>query len=155
MKVYTEWGRPVALKDGARQNYIYVVDLEKLPDCAGVYVFGRRWGKQFEALYVGKGQSIRCRVKGQMNNLKLMQRLKAAKAGKRVIMCGSAVTKQGQNLDKCVALTERALIRYFISEGHDLVNVQGTQLREHELVFSGNHPKKLLPSPIYLEKAKG
>jgi hypothetical protein len=31
----------------------------------------------------------------------------------------------------------RALIRYFLSEGHDLVNEQGTRIRRHELESTG------------------
>ncbi|MFN3566816.1 MAG: GIY-YIG nuclease family protein, partial [Burkholderiaceae bacterium] len=60
-----------------------------------------------------------------------------------------------QRVEKSLVLIERALIRYFLSEGHDLVNKQGTRLRRHEIVSSGKHPKRFIPSPMYLEKAKG
>lgn len=56
---------------------------------------------------------------------------------------------------KSLALAERALIRYFLSEGHDLVNKQGTRLRRHELQSSGTHPKRFFPRNMYLERAKG
>ena len=49
MKLFIEWGRPVPLRDGSRQNLIYVVDLKKLPQVPGLYILGRRWGKEFEA----------------------------------------------------------------------------------------------------------
>jgi hypothetical protein len=62
-------GRPLALRDGTEQNLIYVADVPKLPDAAGIYVLGRRWGSDFEALYVGKANRIRGRVNGQLNNL--------------------------------------------------------------------------------------
>jgi hypothetical protein len=68
MKLEVEWERPIPLKDGRHQNLIYTVDQLKLPNVAGVYVFGRRWGQGFEALYVGKASSVRGRVKGQLNN---------------------------------------------------------------------------------------
>ncbi len=155
MKVHLEWMRPIALEDGTRQNLIYTVDPEKTPSVAGIYVFGRRWGNQIEALYVGKANQIRARVKGQMNNLKLMQHLKNAKTGKRVVLCGRLVTKPGQSLDKCLSLAERAFIRYFLSEGHDLVNKQGTRLRRHHVASSGKHPKRFFPALMYVEKAKG
>lgn len=48
MKMYVRWGRPLALRDGSKQNLIYVVDLKKVPDSAGVYVFGRKWGKRID-----------------------------------------------------------------------------------------------------------
>ena len=152
MKLHLEWTRPIPLRDATRENLIYAVDLEKLPKVPGVYVFGRRFGSAFEALYVGKANDIRGRVKGQLNNLRLMQHLKNAKSGKRIVLTGRFIPKPGQNKSKCVALIERALIRYFLSEGHDLVNKQGTRLRRHEVASAGKHPKRFIPGLMYLEK---
>lgn len=143
------------MKDATRQNLIYSADLNKLPTVSGVYVLGRRWGNQFEALYVGKANGIRGRVKSQLNNLRLMQHLRNAKAGKRIVLAGRIVTKPGQQMGRCLPLIERALIRYFLSEGDDLVNKQGTRLRRHELSSSGKHPKRFIPSLMYVEKGKG
>lgn len=155
MKMHFEWARPIPLKDGTRENLIYTVDPYRLPVAAGVYIFGRRWGSDFEALYVGKAGNIRGRVKGQMNNLRLMQHLRNAKTGKRVVLVARVLRKPGQRAEKCMTLAERTLIRHFMSEGHDLVNKQGTQLQRHELVSTGNHPKKFFPRLMYLEKTKG
>lgn len=155
MQLHIEWHRPIPLEDAAHQNLIYSVDLAKIPEATGVYIFGRRWGNGFEALYIGKGNRLRGRAKGQFNNLRLMQHVHNAKAGKRVLLVGKLITKPGQRTAKALTLAERALIRYFLSEGHDLVNKQGTRLRRHELVSSGKHPKRFLPSPMYLEKSKG
>ena len=58
-------------------------------------------------------------------------------------------------MDRCLPLIERALIRYFLSEGDDLVNKQGTRLRRHELSSSGKHPKRFIPNLMYVEKGKG
>lgn len=155
MRLAVEWTRPIPLKDAAKQNLMYSVLLDKLPPVPGVYVFGRRWGGQFEALYVGKANRIRNRVKVQLNNLRLMQHLKNAKAGKRIVLAGCIVTKPGQQRDRCLPLVERALIRYFLSEGHDLVNKQGVRLRRHEVSSAGNYPKRFFPSLMYVEKGKG
>lgn len=155
MKLHVEWGRPVQLRDARKDNMIYGVDLERIGRGAGVYVFGRRWGSQFEALYVGKAGNMRSRVKGHLNNLRLMQHLHNAKTGRRIVLAGRLLTKPGQQLGKCLVLTERALIRYFLSEGHDLVNKQGTRLRRHELESTGRHPKRYFPRLMYLEKPKG
>lgn len=154
MKLHIEWSRPLQLRDASHLNMIYDLDLVKVLSKAGVYVFGRRFGNQFEALYVGKAEQLRGRVKGQLNNLRLMQHLHNAKAGKRIILAGVLITKPGQRLGKSLALAERALIRYFLSEGHDLVNKQGTRLRRHELESSGKHPKRYFPRLMYLEKAR-
>ena len=101
------------------------------------------------------GNSIRGRIKSHLNNLRLMQHLRNAKTGTRFVMTGRIHTKQGQKLAKSLTLAERALIRYFLSEGHDLVNKQGTRIRRHELESSGNRPRRFIPSEMFLEKAKG
>jgi hypothetical protein len=155
MKLHLEWARPIQLKDGAKQNLIYTIDTMKLPQASGIYILGRRWGSDLEALYVGKANNIRGRVKGQFNNLRLMQHLRNAKTGKRILLAGRIVTRPGQRLEKSLLLIERALIRYFLSEGHDLVNKQGTRLRRHSVVSSGKHPKRFIPNTMYLERAKG
>ncbi len=54
MKLNVEWSAPIPLRNATRENLIYKLDLDQLPTAAGVYVLGRRWGNDFEALYVGK-----------------------------------------------------------------------------------------------------
>lgn len=60
MKLQLEWGKPISLRKSRRKeprrkkNSIYTIDTKTLPDNPGVYVFGRRFGKSFEALYVGQ-----------------------------------------------------------------------------------------------------
>lgn len=155
MKIAVEWGTPLRLKDGRHENLIYTVNLDKLPSEPGIYVLGRRFGKSFEALYVGKANRIRGRVESQLNHVKLMQHLKGSKAGKRLVLAGEVMTRPGQKLAKVLRLAERALIRHFLSEGHDLVNKQGTRIRRHEVSSSGKQPKRFIPRLTYLERAKG
>jgi hypothetical protein len=60
MKLQLEWSRPILLRDARRgANLLYIFDHAKLPEAAGVYVFGRRFGRNFEALYVGQAGEIR------------------------------------------------------------------------------------------------
>lgn len=155
MNLQVEWSRPIRLRNASKDNMIYGVDLHKFPSAAGVYIFGRWWGSQFEALYVGKADNVRSRIKTQLNNLRLMQYLRNAKNGMRVVLAGKLITRRGQRLAKSLNLSERALIRHFMSEGHKLVNKQGVQFRRHELASSGKYPKRFFPRAIYLEKAKG
>jgi hypothetical protein len=137
MKLKLEWARPVSLKDGSDENLIYTCDHNKLPKKAGIYVFGRRYGTKIEALYVGRAESIQGRLRGQFKNLPLMLHIQKAKAGKRVLLIGRFMPKPGQKMEKCLGLLERALIRHFLSEGHDLVNIQGATLRRHEITSLG------------------
>lgn len=154
MKLALEWGRPILLRKASRdEKLIYKLDDKKLPDAAGVYVFGRRYGKSFEALYVGQASSIRGRVRGHLkNNLSLMLHLQQAKSGTRVLLVGRFIPKPGQQGDKCLRLLERALLRYFLSEGHDLVNKQGARLRRHEI--TSKNPRRLVPRLMFVDRAK-
>jgi hypothetical protein len=154
MKLHVEWSKPIPLR-ASGDGIAYDLDLSKVSDYPGVYIFGRRHGDRFEALYVGKSMNIRSRVKGHLNSLQLMQHLRTAKAGRKVLLVGEYITKPGQRIDKCLGLTERALIRYFLSEGHDLVNKQGTRIRRHELESTGQHPKRFFPTLMYLERTRG
>jgi excinuclease UvrABC nuclease subunit len=72
MKLTVSWDKPIRLKDVKGGNSIYSVALEKIPNVAGIYIFARRYGKSYEALYVGKSTKLRARIKGHLNNLKLM-----------------------------------------------------------------------------------
>lgn len=154
MNLHVEWGKPIILR-ADRDGFSYSLDLNKITDFPGVYIFGRQWGSGFEALYVGSSLNVRKRIKGHAkNNLQLMKHLRTAKTGKRILLAGELVTKRGQQVERCIALTERALIRYFLSEGDDLVNRMGTQIRRHELESTGRHPKRYFPTLMYLEKTR-
>ena len=156
MKLYLQWGRVVPLRNGSKQNFIYLPDQSRLPDSAGVYVFGRRQKNGgFEALYVGRATNISSRVWSHRKNLPLMMHLKNAKNGERVVRAGVFKPRPGQRPQKCLGLLERALIRYFLSEGHDLVNKAGTRLRRHEIASQGRHPNKFIPKLMFIDRTKG
>ena len=155
MKLVVEWEKPILLRSGAKDGLIYMMDLDKVPDVPGIYVFARRWGKSYEALYVGKGERVRRRIRGQLNNLRLMRHVEAAKTGRRVLLVGQALPKPGQRLPKVLSILERAFIRHFLLEGHDLVNKQGVRIRRHEIASEGAIPKATVPTTMFLERSKG
>lgn len=130
----------------------YSIDLVKVSESSGVYVFGRRWGDSFEALYVGKALDIRSRINGQLNNVRLMSHIRDAKVGNRVLVAGVIKAKGGQKIEKGLTLVEKALIRHFLSAGDDLVNPQGTLLRRH-VVYSNQTPRWLVPKEMYLDSS--
>lgn len=144
------WSKPIAI--GSKNGFLST-DLTKVPETKGIYIFGRKFGKSFEALYVGLATgSIRSRVKKQFNNHKLMRHLEDAAIGERVLLAGEFLNRPGQNPKKHLPIVERALIRHFVGEGHDLVNQQGTHLRGFTVVSVGRHPKRWFDKAIYLEK---
>jgi hypothetical protein len=151
MKLHLDWSSPISLQNGAGQNLIYVCDLDEIPERPGVYVFGRTHGTAFEALYVGKaGSSLRSRIKQQFNNVRLMQHVRNAKNGDRVLLLGVFVSQQGQQPENCVPIMERALIRHYLELGDDLVNVQGTRLKTHEILSSG--ARGMVPAKIVVDQ---
>ena len=155
MKLQIVWGALLPLRDAGREeNLIYTIQSARLPETPGVYVFGRQFGRNFEALYVGQAHDIRWRVRFHLkNNLGLMLHLQKAKNGRRVILTGRFVSKPGQQEKKCLTLLERALIRFFLSEGHDLVNKQGARLRRHEIM--SKNPRWMVPKLMFVDRAKG
>jgi hypothetical protein len=155
MKLVLEWRKPFLLRSGAREGLIYTLDLETVPDAPGIYVFARRWGRSYEALYVGKGERVRRRIRSQLNNLRLMRHIEGARNGHKVLLVGQAMPRPGQKIPKILAVLERAFIRHFLSEGHDLVNKQGVRIRRHEVNSSGPIPRASVPSMMFLEKSKG
>lgn len=143
------------MRSGARQGLIYTIDLDEIEREPGIYIFARRWGRSFEALYVGQSLNLRARMRRHLNNLRLMRHVENAKTGRRFVLLGEPVIKRGQRLQKVLKILERAHIRHFLAEGHDLVNQQGAQIRRHEIASSGRIPKAFVPSLMYLERSKG
>lgn len=152
MDLHIEWTRPIPVTRARGELLDFRLDLDAVPPEPGVYIFGRRWGPRFEALYVARADNMRARMRTHLNNLRLMRHLLEAKTGRRVLLAGELRTRPGQRAPKCLALAERALIRHFIAEGHDLVNKQGTLIRRHAVVSDGRHPKRMFPRTIFLEK---
>jgi hypothetical protein len=152
MKIAVNWDVPVHLKKSKDAARIYDLDLEELPAGPGIYVFARSWGTEFEALYVGRSKSLRGRVKGHLNSLKLMSHIRDAKNGKRVLFTAKLAPRPGQKIDTLLALTERALIRHFLAEAHDLVNIKGVRISGHEFVSQGLKSKSFVPGLMYLER---
>lgn len=150
MKLGIEWKRPLPLRKDRMGTLLYTVDLSKLAPDPGIYVFARKWGTTLEALYVGQSNNLRGRVKGHLNNLRLMKHIQDSKDGKRILLTGRVITKPGQRLSKCLDIVERALILHFLSEGHDLVNKQGIKIKRHEIECDGPVPRRFMPSTLYL-----
>jgi len=76
-------------------------------------------------------------------------------ASSLAVRAGVFKPRPGQNLGKSLPIIERALIRYFLSEGHDLVNIAGTQLRRHDITSGGRHPNLFIPKLMFVDRSKG
>ncbi len=139
MKLNLTWQPPIELSKSTDGGQIYECDLNALPEKPGVYIFGRRHGQKFEALYVGIAtNSVRSRVRQQFNNLRLMSYVQNAATGSRLLHAGKFEARQGQQPRNCLRIVERSLIRHFLEEGHQLVNVHGTKIATHEISSDGS-----------------
>ncbi|MAM71771.1 MAG: hypothetical protein CMP91_11590 [Gammaproteobacteria bacterium] len=154
MKLAIEWRKPIPLKSGKNKGLIYDIDLDLIPSEPGIYIFARKWGKSYEALYIGKSGKLKVRMKRHLNNLRLMNHIENAKSGRRYLIYGTPIPKPGQQKTKVLTLLEKTFIRHFMSEGHDLVNQQGVRIRRHEIENSGSLQKAFMPGLMYLERSR-
>ena len=154
MKLKVSWHKPVQLEKAKDAVLIYSLSRDKIPEGAGVYIFARRYAKDYEALYVGQSEKLRSRIQSHLNNLSLMKYLENAKYGKRFVIIGE-VTHSKKHIKKALKTLERALIRNFLAEGHNLANQLGVKIKRHEITSEGIFRKSFIPSTIYLEKQKG
>ncbi|WP_395008533.1 GIY-YIG nuclease family protein [Undibacterium sp.] len=155
MKIEIKWSKPIVLVQD--KNLIYSLSvLESVSDLPGIYVFARKYGDSLTPLYVGKANSLLKRVKGQLNNVKLMMQVKNwEKNGGRVLLVGYVANKGNQDIDKVLGIVESTLIEHFLAEGHPLVNIQGTKKQVHELTFRGNRfSETIAPRSMYVEAKK-
>lgn len=144
---YLHWHKPQRLR-----TYPYLPDLDQIPRSAGIYIFYRKYGKGFQVFYVGKALNLRSRLKGQLNNLKLMNSIKSAANGARMLAYGEIKLKPGQKASSAILAAEKLLIRHFIEEGHELLNVQGVKLRVQTLTNDRPAPiNKLIPLRTQVE----
>jgi hypothetical protein len=151
MELKVIWHKPVRLRDSrADANGIYEIDLHKIPEKPGIYIFMRVFGKKQNPLYIGKARRLRSRIKQQLQYVKLMRGIENAANGSRVVIFGEFVPKKGQQQAKCLSLIEKAMIRHFLSEGHNLLNKAGTSLAHHSLASEHIHGR-LVPAKILFE----
>ena len=149
MDLNLEWGKPLPLVMSASD--LYWADADQIPHAPGVYVFFRQFGKSAEALYVGKATNLRTRIKQQLNAHRLMKGIEGASIGSRYIAIGELKRKPGQQIQPCLALIEHALIRHFLANGDELLNIHGSRIRKHSLTSERTTGRNLIPKVIYFE----
>ncbi len=139
MDLSIKWHKPIPLIDGDKENLIYIAEgLESWWDVPGVYMFARVFKSEIYPLYIGKAENIGGRAWQHFkSNTKLMTGIKKTANGARVFIPGQLTPKPGQSTKKCIAIVERALIDHALTEGYELLNVQGTKTPSHQVNFSG------------------
>lgn len=132
-------------------NCIYELDLELVLTSPGIYLFVRAHGDTRSVLYVGKEKDLRARIKQQLNALKLMMAIKNSQVGARELVFAEFIGKAGAYTRKWLPIIERVLIRHYLSADHPLLNIQGTNIANHELVSTRPVLRDLIPKRIVFE----
>ncbi|HYQ23301.1 hypothetical protein [Stenotrophomonas sp.] len=140
MELNVKWHAPIKLIDGNHDNLIYTAEgLEDWAGMPGVYMFARIFNGKVYPLYIGKTESLGARALQHFKkSTQLMIGIQKARNGTKVLIFGQFTPRSGQSTAKCIGLIERALIDHALTEGHTLLNVQGTRTRSHTVNFSGH-----------------
>ena len=152
MNVEIEWQEPLALRSLTEKDIKRV--RERLKNEPAIYVFARRWGSGFEALYVGQASRLLGRVTTQFNNRKLIEHVLSARIGAKVLLTGYLVYNGTTNIKKSLNIAERTYIRYCIAQGYPLHNTQGTKVRTDEVNSIGGRKRSGFPAQIVVESKK-
>jgi hypothetical protein len=136
------WRTPIRLRaapKGARQDYVIPERSEmRLPKAPGVYVFCRKFGANYEPLYIGQADNLHTRINQHLKtNVPLMRALRDAKSGARSILVGEIITKKGQQIKRVLDIVEPTLIAEAVAHRNTLVNRQLTSSRFHSIVSGG------------------
>jgi len=81
-----------------------------------------------------------------------MKFIENAKFGEKVLFVGKVAPCPGQKLETIMKIAEKAYIRHFLANGHDLANKSGIRMMEHEINSEGKVYKSFIPSRMYLNK---
>jgi hypothetical protein len=155
LKIELKWDKPIRLKKDSRQDQIFVIRrMDRIPNKPGVYVFARAFGQSIAPLYVGQASKLRNRIKGHLQgNVRLMMGIKKAQAGQRILLVASLKLHPGQREEKVLEIVEKALIKYALAAGYELLNKQGVKTRVHVIKSKGNtSSKQIAPLRMLAEK---
>ncbi|WP_151976811.1 GIY-YIG nuclease family protein [Acinetobacter soli] len=137
MNVELDWHEPIELGSSSTlKENVKNFDLSLLPEISGVYIFYREYGDYQEALYVGKSENIRTRMKAHFNSIKLIDGLIETPKGKKKLIFAEVKTRS--DLAKALAQAEKGLINQLDDEQHPLLNRKLMKDQYDYVVSKGN-----------------
>ena len=114
MKLALAWQRAIAIPKTLNNESASRI-LDEISAEPGIYIFGRVFDRHLHALYVGQAQNLHRRIKQQLNNYGLLQHIKNARNGRRVVVIGTLEVHGGADIEKALNRTEKGLLRHFVS----------------------------------------
>jgi len=137
MNVELDWHESIELGSSSTlKENVKNFDLSLLPEISGVYIFYREYGDYQEALYVGKSENIRTRMKAHFNSIKLIDGLIETPKGKKKLIFAEVKTRS--DLAKALAQAEKGLINQLDDEQHPLLNRKLMKDQYDYVVSKGN-----------------
>lgn len=137
MNVELDWHEPIELGSSSTlKENVKNFDLSLLPEISGVYIFYREYGDYQEALYVGKSENMRTRMKAHFNSIKLIDGLIETPKGKKKLIFAEVKTRS--DLAKALAQAEKGLINQLDDEQHPLLNRKLMKDQYDYVVSKGN-----------------
>ncbi|WP_227567553.1 GIY-YIG nuclease family protein [Acinetobacter bereziniae] len=137
MKVELDWYEPMELGSSRTlKENVKNFDFSLLPEIAGVYIFYREYGNYQEALYVGKSENIRTRMKAHFNSMKLIDGLIDTPKGQKKLIF--AEVKSRSDLARALAQAEKGLINQLDDEKHPLLNRKLMKDQYDYIISKGN-----------------
>lgn len=137
MNVELDWYEPIELGSSSTlKENVKNFDLSLLPEISGVYIFYREYGNYQEALYVGKSENIRTRMKFHFDSMRLIDGLIDTPRGKKKLIFAEVKTRS--SLAKALAQAEKGLINQLDDEQHPLLNRKLMKDQYDYVVSKGN-----------------
>lgn len=137
MNVELDWYEPIELGSSSTlKENVKNFDLSLIPEISGVYIFYREYANYKEALYVGKSENIRTRMKAHFNSIKLIDGLVDTLKGQKKLIFAEVKTRS--NLAKALAQAEKGLINQLDKEDHPLLNRRLMKDQYDYIISTGN-----------------
>ena len=137
MNVELDWYDPIELGGSSTlKENVKNFNLALLPEISGVYIFYREYGDYQEALYVGKSENIRIRMKAHFNSIKLIDGLVDTPKGQKKLIFAEVKTRS--DLGKALAQAEKGLINQLDDEKYPLLNRKLMKHQYEYIISKGN-----------------
>ena len=137
MNVELDWYDPIELGGSSTlKENVKNFNLALLPEISGVYIFYREYGDYQEALYVGKSENIRIRMKAHFNSIKLIDGLVDTPKGQKKLIFAEVKTRS--DLGKALAQAEKGLINQLDDEKYPLLNRKLMKDQYDYIISKGN-----------------
>ena len=160
MEVEVKWKQPIELNTRPSGNltvdFKSPADANSVTSKHGVYVFAKTDGDHFTPLYIGESVNIQKRIRQHFkSHVVLMNKIKESGRGKKVLVIGEIIPKQGQQAKEACVLVQDALIKKAVDDESELFNQQGTKTPIHLVNLKGfRGAKNFFGSLIKVPKKK-